>query len=87
MINYYLCPKCLGIVQRESKAKTIKSMCDETGQDVVLIRIDNVEKLAVKLRKKFLENLIDLSTFNPKDIFFLEMAFEQGAKVVLNRLK
>ena len=86
MKNYYLCNKCFGITKRESKAKKIKSDCTETNKKATLNRIDSADELAIKLRKEFLKNLIELDSFKPKQITFLEMAFEQGAKVVFNRL-
>ena len=87
MINYYYCNKCHAISQRESKAKKIKSICDETKQTVFITKIKNADELAVKMRKVFLKNAIDLDSFKPKQRMFLELAFEQGVKVVFNSLR
>lgn len=86
-MNYFLCNKCDGITARDSNKKKIKSMCDETGKDSTLVLIESADKLAVKLRKKYLKNIVDLASFKPIDRTFLEIAFEQGAKIVFNRLK
>jgi hypothetical protein len=86
-MNYYYCPKCHAITQRESNAEKIKSMCDETGKTVFITKIKNADDLAIKLRKAFLKNKFNLKSFTPKEKLFLECAFEQGAKVVLNSLR
>ena len=86
-MNYYYCSKCHAITKRESKAQKIKSMCDTTGKTVFITRIKNADGLAVKLRKAFLKNAVELDSFKPKERMFLEMAFEQGAKVVFNSLR
>jgi TRAP-type uncharacterized transport system substrate-binding protein len=86
-MNYYYCSKCHTITQRDSKAQKIKSMCDLTGKTVFITRIKNADELAIKLRKVFLKNLIGLNSFKTKEKLFLEMAFEQGAKVVINALR
>ena len=87
MENYYLCPSCNGITKRESNKVTIKSKCDETGKVTRLKIIANADYLAMNLRKKYLKNLLDLRSFTRREQLFLNMAFEQGAKVVFNRLK
>jgi len=86
-MNYYYCSKCHAITKRESKAQKIKSTCDTTGKKVFITKIKNADELAIKLRKEFLKNAFELKTFKPKDRMFLEMAFEQGAKVVFNGLR
>jgi hypothetical protein len=86
MSNYYYCPACSSITQRESSAKSIKSYCEETSKDTKITLINNADELAVKLRRKYLKNNFDLSSFKPKERIFLEMAFEQGVKVVFNNL-
>jgi thymidylate kinase len=86
-MNYYYCSKCHAITKRESKAKKIKSICDATGKKVFITNIKNADELATKLRKAFLKNTFDLKSFKPKERIFLYMAFEQGAKVVFNRLR
>jgi hypothetical protein len=85
--NIYLCPACFGLVQRESKKKSIKSMCDETGKDAILKKIESVDELAIIMRKQFLPGGVDLSSFKKKEQQFLEKAFEQGVIVTFNRLK
>jgi acetyl-CoA carboxylase beta subunit len=87
MSNYYLCPKCFAISLRDTEKQKIKSFCDETGQSAFMTRIDSADKLAVKFREKYLKNLVDFSSFNWRDKVFLEMAFEQGAKVIFNSLR
>jgi hypothetical protein len=62
-------------------------MCDETGKNSFLIKIESADKLAIKLRKMFLKNQFELSSFTPKEKTFLEMAFEQGVKVTFNGLR
>lgn len=86
-MNYYLCNKCYGIIERDSNKKEIKSICDETSKDSKLLLIESADKLAETLRKKYLKNLLALDSFKPNERLFLEMAFEQGAKVVFNSLK
>ena len=86
-MNLYYCPKCKTIAQRDSKSKTIKSTCSETGKKSILVKVDDTYLLSVKFRKYFLKNAIDLNSFTKKERLFLNMAFEQGAQVVLNSLK
>lgn len=86
-MNYYYCSKCHRITQRDSDAKKIKSTCEETGKKGFITKIKNADELATKLRKVFLKNQFDLDSFKPKQRIFLEMAFEQGAKVVFNALE
>ncbi len=86
-MNYYYCSECHSITKRESKAQKIKSACDTTGKTVFITRINNADELAIRLRKTFLKNIIDLDSFKPKERMFLEMAFEDGAKIVLNALR
>ena len=45
------------------------------------------DKLVKKLCAKYLPNGRDLSTFEPEEILHLEMAFEQGATVMMNHAK
>jgi hypothetical protein len=87
MKNYYLCPKCNRILQRESTKKTIKSDCGELGGSVTLTRIDSADKLAEALRKVFLKNAFELDSFKPQELRLLKAAFEQGVKVTFNALK
>jgi hypothetical protein len=86
-MNYFFCTKCCGIIQRDSEKKKIKSYCDETCQRSFIVKIGNADDLAVKLRKRYLKNSIDLKSFSLKERIFLKIAFEQGAKVAFNRLK
>lgn len=85
-MNWYYCSKCNSITQRDSENTRIKSTCKETGARSFLVKIDNADELAIKLRKKFLKNMIDLKSFSRHDRYFLEMTFEQGAKVVFNAI-
>lgn len=87
MENYYLCDKCFGITKRSSKAKSIKSDCTEANEKATLTKINSADDLAIELRKEYLSNMFDLDSFKPKQVLFLEQAFEQGAKIVFNRLK
>lgn len=50
----YYCKYCNHITLRDSEAKTIKSYCDEASKNVRLTRIDNPDKIARELMKKFL---------------------------------
>ena len=85
--NWYLCNNCSGIIERDSKAKRIKSTCEESGnKPSILTKIENADKLAPILRKRFLKHIIELKSFTPKERMFLNMAWEQGAKVVFNRI-
>jgi hypothetical protein len=43
-MNYY-CSKCHKIIQRDSEAKRIKSMCDATGETVFIKRMKDKIKL------------------------------------------
>lgn len=45
------------------------------------------EKLIDQLRSGFLHNNIELSSFKPGEIQFLEIAFDAGARVMFNYLK
>jgi len=62
-------------------------MCDQSGEYSFLVIVESADKLAVKLRKVFLKNGIDLSSFSPKERIFLKMTFEQGVKVTFNGLR
>lgn len=64
----------------------MKSFCTEFNRQTTLVRIDSPDKLAKKLRKRFLGNMFALKGFKQVDRMFLEMAFEQGAQVVFNRI-
>lgn len=86
-MNYYYCPKCFAITTRESSAKKIKSYCDRFYTETFIKRIDSADELAVKFRKEFLKNAFDLGSFKGFERGLLESAFEQGAKVVFNRMK
>lgn len=86
-MNYYLCPECCAITQRESGANRIKSDCLSSGKIKTLVRIKNAEDLAKRLSKLFLKNQFDLNSFKPKERLYLKMAFEQGVKVVYNGIK
>jgi hypothetical protein len=85
-MNYYYCSQCHTITKRESYAKKIKSTCSETDKTAFLTKIENADQFAIKMRKAFLKNQFELSSFKKKDRMFLEQAFEQGAKVVFNAL-
>lgn len=61
-------------------------MCDQSGKDSILRKIESTDKLARKLRKKFLKKQFELSSFKPKQKLFLKIAFEQGVKVTFNGL-
>lgn len=87
MSNWYLCPRCSAIVERDSKAKTIKSVCSEMGNKKVrLTKIVDADKLAPILRKRFFKYIVDVKTFSKKEQMFMRIAWEQGAKVVFNRI-
>jgi hypothetical protein len=86
-MSYYYCSECHAITKRESKAQKIKSNCEATGKKIFITKIKDADELAVKLRKGFLKNAFELKTFKPKERMFLEIAFEQGAKVVFNGLR
>lgn len=86
-MNWYHCSNCNVITQRDSEKKRIKSTCKVTGKKSTLVKIEDANKLAEKLRKKFLKNIIDLKSFTPKERFFLYMAFEQGSMVTFNGIR
>ena len=35
----YKCPKCKKVLERDGKAKTVKSFCSSTGKNVVLKQV------------------------------------------------
>lgn len=84
--NLYRCNLCGAVVRRESNKAWIKSMCDTTGKDSRLMKLTLNQKLIDKLCKEFLPNQFDLSTFEKSDRIMLEMAFSQGANVMMNIL-
>lgn len=83
-MNWYHCSNCNVITQRDSEKKRIKSTCEANGAKSTLAKVENANKLAKKLRKQFLKNIIDLKSFTPKERMFLYMAFEQGSMVTFN---
>lgn len=85
MTNPYYCSCCNRIQIRESDKKTIKSYCEESHKYVRLKLIEDVGLLARKLRRKYLNNMIDTGSFK-EDKVFLEMAFEQGVTVLFNSI-
>lgn len=87
MGNKYKCSACGKIVSRDSDKKWIKSMCDSSGKIVRLMKIEFNDKLIDKLCKEYLPNKFDLKSFKEKEILFLELAFQQGANVMMNYLK
>ena len=87
MNNKYKCNLCGKIVSRDSNKKWIKSMCDETGKTGRLMQIEFNDKLVTKLCNEYLPKGMDLKTFNSKEQLLLKMAFEQGARVMMNILK
>jgi hypothetical protein len=87
MENKYKCNLCGKVVSRDSEKKWIKSYCDETGKTTRLMKIEFNSKLVTKLCDEFLPKGRDLSTFKPKEILHLQMAFEQGAAVMMNYIK
>lgn len=86
-MNWYHCSNCNVITQRDSEKKTIKSICEITGKKSTLVKVENANKLAEKLRKKFLKNIIELKSFSPAERKFLYMAFEQGSMVTFNGIR
>ena len=62
-------------------------MCDQTGKTSTLVKVENANELAAKLRKYFLKNQFELSSFSPKERKFLEIAFEQGVMVTFNGIR
>jgi len=62
-------------------------MCNTTGKTVFITRIKSADELAITLRKVFLKNAVELDSFKPKERMLLEAAFEQGAKVVFNKMR
>lgn len=87
MENKYKCNHCKKVVTRDSDKKWIKSDCEETGVTTRLIKIEFNEKLVEKLCKEYLPKGRDLSTFSRKEKLHLEMAFNQGANVMMNYIK
>ena len=80
----YKCNLCGNVVSRDSEKKWIKSDCNETGKTARLIKIEFNHKLVTKLCNEFLPNGRDLSSFSPEERLHLQMAFEQGATVMMN---
>ena len=87
MKNKYKCNLCGKIVSRDSDKKWIKSICDETNKVTRLMKIEFNHKLITKLCKEYLPKGRDLTTFNKKEKLHLQMAFEQGATVMMNHIK
>ena len=85
--KFYECDKCNRIMLRESNNKRIKSYCNEMKKDGTLIRVDDINKLIKRMRKRHLKHGVDLSTFKQSDRLFLQYAFEQGATVMFNYIK
>lgn len=85
--NLYFCKDCCSIHVRDSAAKKIKSYCRDNDKDCYLVKIESVHDLAKKLRKRFLNNNINLKSFTPKERQFLHLAFEQGVWVTYNAFK
>jgi hypothetical protein len=46
-----------------------------------------MENLIKELREKHLQHNIDLTSFKPEDVAFLEIAFDAGARCMYNQLK
>ena len=86
-MNKYKCNLCEKVVSRDSEKKWIKSMCDEAESMARLIKIEFNDKLVTKLCRKYLPNGIDLTTFDRAETLHLKMAFEQGARVMMNYIK
>lgn len=87
MTNKYKCNLCGKVVSRDSDKKWIKSYCDETNWKTRLIKVEFNYKLVAKLCKKYLPEGIDLTTFSRREKLYLQMAFEQGATVMMNYAK
>lgn len=85
-MNWYYCNKCSGVILRDLNVKKIKSVCEETGESSIIHRIDCADELTTRLRRKYLKELIEIKSFKPKEMHFINIAFEQGAAVVFNRL-
>ncbi len=87
METKYKCKHCGKVVTRDSDKKWIKSICEETGITTRLIKIEFNHKLIDKLCKEYLPKGRDLSTFSKEEKLHLEMAFVQGANVMMNYIK
>ena len=87
MENKYKCKYCGKVVTMNSDKKWIKSECEETRVMTRLIKIEFNHKLIDKLCREYLPKGRDLSTFSKKEIIHLEMAFVQGANVMMNYIK
>ena len=86
-MNKYKCKYCGEVVTRDSNKKWIKSICDETGVNTRLIKIEFNDKLIDKLCHEYFHKGRDLSTFSKKERLHIEMAFVQGANVMMNLIK
>lgn len=86
-MSKYKCKYCGKVVTRDSDKKWIKSECEETGVTTRLIKIEFNHKLIDKLCREYLPKGRDLSTFSKKEILHIEMAFVQGANVMMNLVK
>ena len=82
--NKYKCNLCGEIVSRDSNKKWIKSFCEKTGKMTRLIKIEFNDKLVTKLCNEYLPKGRDLSTFDASEKLHLQMAFEQGVRVMMN---
>lgn len=87
MANKYKCNLCGKIVSRDSNKKWIKSMCDDTGKTCRLMKIEFNSKFIENICKEYLQKRFDLSSFKENEILFLEIAFIQGANVMMNHMK
>jgi len=86
-VNWYHCSNCNVITQRDSKQKTIKSTCENTGKKSTLVRIDDAGKLAKKLCKSYLKNGVDLKNSTPNEIAIYKMIFQQAVMITFNGIR
>lgn len=82
--NFYYCPKCHAITERESDKVRVRSFCDESGKSVFIQKVVSADSIATKLRRVFLKNNIRLEECTRKEQLLFKMTFEQGAKVAIN---
>lgn len=86
-MNWYYCSKCGQIISREAKSERLKSYCDTSNTRAVMTKIKSADQLAIKLRKEYLKNLVNLSEFNQNDTIILKAVFEQAVSIVFNKIK
>lgn len=90
MKNFYECNNCGSIEIRDSKDKSIKSLCGENSDKSKLIKIK--KNKAIKKLCEINLNLVkelefsEISETNKRDSIMLKKGFKHGIKVMLEKI-